>query len=622
MKRHQFLIGLFSVLGLSVIAQGPMDGYLESTNPPEKNRYEIEKSAYSTTEFADFGAYFHDDKLYFLSDRKTWPVSWKDEEDQPFLDLFVADLENGGVEFAGKNKNGKLNEGPICFSKDGARVYYTRDNDAKKAKNEAIQLALYTAKVKDGKWIDEQKLSINDPDYSFGHPVLSSDGKYLYFCSNQPGGLGGTDIYRTTVLSDGNVSKEMELLPGDVNTPGNELFPAIGSNQELYFSSTGHKGLGGLDIFMALYKGDRYTRVTNVGRPVNSPKDDFAYSQGKSNRGYFSTNRDGNDDIYSYHLRIPFQFVPIVSGIVAIEDSESKEGVVVELLDLNENVINSQVTNAKGNYSFDLEEEKQYMVRYSKEGYDPLDIKVSTKGEGFGLANDITLKKDNGVEISLQLFALKTGLAVEGAKVRIKDNLKNKVFLQKLSDPSGRVAEPMILLKEGDSLDLSIRIAKEGYLTKEVRFQYKLNTMEDIPLEEFFGKALKMNRTGIALGDKMSDLIDLNKVEFEDGVEIVTPQVADELNKVVTFLKENPSIHIRLEAHTDSRGDAASNMTLSTKRAQSCKSYLQIKGIESYRISTRGFGEKEILNHCKDDVECTEEEHLENQRVEVVITKD
>ncbi|MFK7783762.1 MAG: OmpA family protein [Crocinitomicaceae bacterium] len=597
----------------------------EDGNVPDQQHYTVEKSPLSSDDHTDFGAYVNEGKLYFLSDRKSWPVEWTDENEQPFLDLFQVDLKSGAkTQFAGPRKNGRFNEGPICFSKDGTRVYYTRDYDGKKGSVSSegkINLGIFTATVKGDKWIDEKELSINDYDYSVGHPALTNDGKYLIFCSDMPGGQGGSDIYRAAIKENGDVG-EIERLPGEVNTPGHELFPAVGTNDELYFSSTGHESIGGLDIFMALLKKDFYIRVTSVGYPVNSENDDFAYSPGESSKGYFSTNRDGSDDIYSFNQVIPFRFVPLLSGELAIEGLKTKAGVQIDVLDeTGTTLIQSQVTDEQGRYSFDLEEEKQYLVRFIMDGFDTEERKVSTKGDGFGLKNDFELKKDNGIEISLELIANKTDLAVEGALVRIIDNKTNKVFVRRLSDPEGKIMQPMLELKEGDSLDLTVKISKEGYLTKEVRHEEVITSMNDISLDELYGNALRMDRAGLEEGTDLSSMTDIEPLRFENGGAKLDFDITRQLDKIVVFMKENKRVRIRVRTHTDSRGDDKTNLKLSKERAKVILDYLIEEGISSGRLSGTGFGEKEIINHCRDGIECTDKEHLENERTEYIIIK-
>ena len=533
------------------MSQGPMKplrSYGGDGNIPNQQHYTVEKSSLSSNDHADFGAYVNNGKLYFLSDRKSWPVEWADENEQPFLDLFEVDLKSGAkTQFAGPRKNGRFNEGPICFTQDGERVYYTRDYNGKKGSVSSegkINLGIFTATVKGGRWVDEKPLSINDYDHSVGHPVLTNDGKYLIFCSNKPGGKGGSDIYRAPILDNGDVGAA-ESLPGEVNTPGHELFPAVGSNDELYFSSTGHQSIGGLDIFMALLKKDNYIRIKSVGYPVNSTEDDFAYSpaQGESKKGYFSTNRDGSDDIYRFTQIIPFRFVPLLSGELSLEGLESKAGVQIDVMDeTGMTVFQSQITDDKGRYSFDLEEEKQYLVRFSMDGYDDVEIKTSTKGDGFGLKNDFEMKIDNGIEISLQLIANKTDLAVEGALVRIIDNKTNTTFMRRLSDPEGKIMQPMLELKEGDSLDLTIKISKEGYLTKEVRHKEVISSMDDIFLDEIYGNALRMDRSGLEEGTDLASLTDVETLVFENNGSKLDFDITRQLDKIVVFMKENKRI--------------------------------------------------------------------------------
>jgi len=627
MKRYFLLVTFYSICHIHSFAQGPMNPTIgsEPNNALNQVHYTIKRSALSSEEHTEFGAYMNNGKLYFLSDRKSWPVEWTDEEEQPFLDLFEVDLKSGlKTQFAGPRKNSRFNEGPICFSKDGTRVYYTRDYSGKKGSESTdgrVNLGIFTAVVKGDKWVDEKRLSINNYEYSVGHPVVTNDGNYLIFSSDMPGGKGGSDIYRAQILENGDVG-EAEPLPGEVNTAGHELFPSIGSNDELYFSSTGHESMGGLDVFMALLKKDFYIRVTSVGYPINSKSDDFAYSPSEGNKGYFSTNRDGNDDIYSFEQVIPFRFNPLLSGAVSIEGLESKAGVRVDVLDqAGRDTLQTQFTDEKGRYAFDLEEEKQYLVRYSMDGYDVVEIKTSTKGEGFGLKNDLKMKKDNGIELSLKLIANKTDLAVEGATVRMIDNQTNRTFVRRLSDPEGKVMEPMLNLKEGDSLDVTVKISKEGYLTKEVRFQHKVTSMDDISLDKIYGNALRMDRAGLEEGTDLSSLTDVNPLRFANGSSSMDFDIERELNKIVAFLKENKNIRIQVICHTDSRGDDRENLQLSKDRAKTAADYIISEGIPAGRVTSTGMGEKEIINHCRNGIECTEKEHQENQRTEYIITR-
>ena len=216
----------------------------------------------------------------------------------------------------------------MCFSPDGKFVYYTRNNISKvknrKDKKGIQNLQLFRAMVDSiGLWANEEILPFNSKDYSVGHPSITSDGKILYFVSDMPGGFGGADLYKVPISEKGILGK-IENLGSDFNTEGQEMFPWISTEGNLFFSSNGHIGLGGLDIFVLLAaKNGDFGKLINVGIPVNGQNDDFAFSMNKDARtGYFASNRTGgkgDDDIFSYVLIKPFMKQLIVDGIVKDE---------------------------------------------------------------------------------------------------------------------------------------------------------------------------------------------------------------------------------------------------------------------------------------------------------------
>ena len=192
--------------------------------------------------------------------------------------------------------NTRFHEGPLCFSPDGKFVYYTRNNISKlnnRKDNKGIQnLQLFRSNIDSlGHWIKEEILPFNSKYYSVGHPSISSDGKTLYFVSDMPGGFGGADLYKVSISENGKLGK-LENLGSDFNTEGQEMFPWVNQKGELFFSSNGHIGLGGLDVFlMTLDKNGTFYKLQNVGIPVNSQSDDFAFTMNKNNlTGYFSVN--------------------------------------------------------------------------------------------------------------------------------------------------------------------------------------------------------------------------------------------------------------------------------------------------------------------------------------------
>ena len=207
-----------------------------------------------------------------------------------------------------KNINSKFHESTPAFTNDGKTMYFTRNNylDGKKGKdgNEITLIKIYKASLENNKWTNISELPFDSNNYSTAHPALSPDGKTLYFASDMPGTLGQSDLYKVIINDDGSFGIP-ENLGNTINTEGRETFPFVNDENEIYFASDGHPGLGGLDIFVSKINADgTFSEVQNVGADVNSPKDDFAYLiDTKSRRGFFTSNRDGGqgyEDIYKF----------------------------------------------------------------------------------------------------------------------------------------------------------------------------------------------------------------------------------------------------------------------------------------------------------------------------------
>ena len=203
--------------------------------------------------------------------------------------------------------NGRYHEGAATFNKEGDVMFFTRNNNNGKNKFGKIDLKIYTAKNIKGNWNDTNEIkAINGDGYSTCHPSISSDGKRLYFASNRNGGYGGMDIYVSYFL-DGEWQYPINLGP-EINSDGNEIFPFIDDTNQLYFSSDGHEGNGGQDIFKSVWldtKDDEsWSKAANLGLPFNSIKDDFGFSIYNNNQeGFFTSTRaggQGHDDIYTW----------------------------------------------------------------------------------------------------------------------------------------------------------------------------------------------------------------------------------------------------------------------------------------------------------------------------------
>ena len=303
------------------------------------------------TKYADFGtAYFGADSVVFSSPRGKRSIVrniWKPNE-QPYLDLYVGVID-GGSEIVGKQKvkgvvNTRFHEAIVAFTKDQKTVYFTgnnyHNNIIKNDVDGTLRLQLFKATVTaNGEWTNVEKLSFNSDQFSTGHPALSADDKKLYFISDGLESIGKTDIFVVDINADGTYSKPKNLGP-KINTSEKEEFPYINDDGILYFSSTGHSGSGGLDVFASRIYDTTVSEALNLGAPINGANDDFAFII-KQDKGYFSSNRSegvGDDDIYSFKALSPLKIecTQMVTGVVKNKDTQKPlMDAVVDLLDSN-----------------------------------------------------------------------------------------------------------------------------------------------------------------------------------------------------------------------------------------------------------------------------------------------
>ena len=323
---------------------------------------------------SDFGAVMYDKILYFTSarngSRKNY--GWSGE---PFLDVYTSIMGDSGT-FSEPTPltsiNHKRHDGPVTISKDGNTMYFSSDSFREglfeKDKNNHLKLGknnLYVATKAGDAWTNIKPLPFNSKDYSLSNPSLSRDGKTLYFSSNMPGSIGGVDIWKVSV--NGSEFGKPENLGTKVNTEGNESFPFIADdNTTLYFASSGKPGLGGLDIFQIdLAKG---TEAVNMGKPLNTEKDDFDFTFNKEkNVGFLSSNRNGNDDIF---LATPVCSVDLLVVVTNAKTGEILSDAKVAILDAKNNIIATETSNAKGEVNFKIECDTPYSIQASKEGFE------------------------------------------------------------------------------------------------------------------------------------------------------------------------------------------------------------------------------------------------------------
>ncbi len=603
----------------------------------EGNHFEI-KSVTFNSEFSDFGGYSLNKtgKLYFITSRRNKAVkqSWS-WNGKTFLDIYAfneADSNEINPKLFSKKVNTKYHEGPICFTIDESRVYFTRNNIAKgKAKRDSLgiqNIKLYTAQVNnEGKWFNEKELAINSRYFSVGHPTISLDGKTLFFVSDMPGGFGGADIYKAEILADGNLGTPINL--GEtINTEGKEMFPWISPDGLLFFASDGFIGLGGLDIFVAkIEKDGTIKNKLNAGEGINSQRDDFGLIFKKDAKsGYFSSNREGGlgeDDIYAFKLTRPFQFSIELKGIVI--DNLTKQFIAaakVYLKNENGSVIDSTIADESGAYLFNIEFNQSYTIEALKNNYFENSVAVSTIDfKENTLQQDVVLDKNTGIFLYGLIKDAKSQQVIEDVLVTIKDKQTgNTIFAGKTSQIGDfTIGLPNTKLK--DKLAYSITLEKEGYLTKTHDFSYVIKTAGIIKVTDLMN--VSMNKVDV--GIDLATIINIKPIYFDYGKYAIRKDAAIELDKIVKIMKENPKMEIELGSHTDCRGSIASNDYLSNNRATASANYIKERIPNPERIYGKGYGESKLKVNCPCEgtvkSTCPETEHQKNRRTEFIIMK-
>ncbi|MUV04484.1 OmpA family protein [Flavobacterium rakeshii] len=344
-------------------------------------RYEIDDAGINS-KYSDYGTAFYQDKIIFTSARDTGSLGHRRHKwtGESFTNLYQSSVDEDlnpkrAKKFRCKLKT-KFHESTPIFTKDGNTVYFTRNNyvNGKKGKdeNKITLVKIYKATFENNKWGNITELPFNNDSYSVAHPALSPDEKTLYFASDMPGTIGQSDIFRVSIDSLGNFGKPENLGPG-INTEGKETFPFVSNENEIYFASDGHPGLGGLDVFVGKLDEKGVHNIQNVGADINSPMDDFAYIiDTKSRRGFFSSNKGDskNDNIYKFLETRKLECIQELYGVVTdLNTGEILPYTKLTLYDRKFNLVGTTNSDEKGNYIFAVECGTTYNIRAEKEEY-------------------------------------------------------------------------------------------------------------------------------------------------------------------------------------------------------------------------------------------------------------
>ena len=429
-------------------------------------RYTLENAGINS-EYSDYGSAFYNNKVVFASARDTGSLSsrrhgWTGES---FTNLYAADMGSEGAlskaERFGKKLNSKFHESTPVFTKDNKTVYFTRNDflNGKKGKDaqKSTLLKLYKATLEGDTWKDIVELPFNSSQYSVAHPALSVDDKTLYFASNMPGTLGQSDLFKVSINSDGSYGTPENLGP-NINTEGRETFPFISQENELYFGSDGHPGLGGLDIFVS--KADKtdgtFKDVLNVGEPLNSSKDDFGFLiDTKTKIGYVTSNRDGgqgSDDIYRFKetKKIEYACEQQLQGVVTDEATGAIiTNAKVTLSDANYKELKTLQSDGEGKFDFGIVTcDTKFYIKTEKESYNTKETPTITGKETGKTFVPIALEK------TVKPVTIGDGLE-KAFKIKMIYFDLDKSFIRE--DAAVELSKILDVLEQNPTMELDIR---------------------------------------------------------------------------------------------------------------------------------------------------------------------
>jgi outer membrane protein OmpA-like peptidoglycan-associated protein len=400
-----YIAALVFLISLSVFSQ---DSFLNNENLYEFNAPKTEvlesnlnftlSSTGINTKLSEVGSAFFKNKYIMYSSRKTGAIgAGKDNAtNQPFNNLYCLDIDKYGnlskALFFSRLIRSNGNQGGLAFSPDENVIYYTKSE-----KENASNYQLYKSDfdpVCRCKWINEEPIAFNSPNFSIESPVVTSDGKKMYFSSNMPGGFGGFDIYVADINEFGHPVNPINL-GKDINTTADETHPYLTKNlKSIYFSSNGHSGFGGKDVFVSKIKKNSFSTPLNLGKTINSTADEIAFIMASKSYGYVSSNRAttlGSFDIFK------FEFVKTeqkLGGIV--HETVSKialPNAKITLLDDEGTIVANQTVGEGGAFSFDVDPSEKYTIVANKEGYENFELPVITSNNG-NSRMDIALNQD------------------------------------------------------------------------------------------------------------------------------------------------------------------------------------------------------------------------------------
>ena len=480
----------------------------------------------------------------------------------------------------------------MSYASELTQFAYDQFNLSAKGVNQLPKLQLFIRKLNDKGRFETEKFKLNSENHSVGHPYLTQDGQTLFFVSDRAGGYGGADIYKIERMKNARWTKAVNL-GKQINSPADEIFPFFDEvNQTLYFSSNGRAGAGGFDIFRVLLYKDSLSDVEQLPLPINSRYDDFCFQNIRGGKGsYFSRSTIDIKNPEAYYVELEpkeLKSLELIQTILMDSIEEETTPNESKIIVLNQDSLN----------------------RLPKVAY---------------AVNNPETKSDQTTEpLEPSFFLCKildaiTGLPLQGIKVVVED-LDHATIQSLVTTDSGVVRMELPRPQDKEKMTLVVSIEGDGHISKKINYvdlvaegtEYVLiEVLEPSPNEPVWGTDL------MKLEEIYNVYFDLAKYELLDSSKV-------SLMRIVEFMKKYENTRVEIRAHTDCRGTASFNLSLSDIRARVVATFIS-NFIRKDRIQYKGFEETRLVNSCSCEgqqiVPCLEQEHKKNRRVEIVVIK-
>lgn len=631
------------------------------------------ESEFSLTEDSQGNKYFVSDRGGSYTEKmpairidgrnKFFSPDKSDFTDRAYFTVYKQD-KGGNISKVISNVPGTKNFSDPSFAPREQMMFYsvTRSfTQSKRHRKVTVQPEIYYSKVgSDGGLLGFYAFPFNDSlAYSVMHPFVDEEAQRLYFASDMPGGLGGYDLYYSeySVAGDSLTFSSPVTLGSSVNTSGNETHPFRKDNK-FYFSSDGHEGLGGLDIFEASYSPAHIESSRNMGTPVNSVADDFAYREGKDKVIYLSSNRKGGSGLDDLYLARDM-YKQFLARVLDCNGETITDSYLTTFRDKTQGIMTPTERNAKRELTAQLEPESDYGITISKPGYFPLtDESITTKGfEGDTVKREyrlVPIPYQLPVYVDIVYYDLDRFVIRNDAMPvldKLADMMRKYTFLDLLvaSHTDSRAAEEYnITLSNSRAKAVTEYLGAKGISPDRVRLEWmgesqllndcgdgkpcpeenhQINRRSELVLEAFPDptkqydipeelKDMDFCEPEDIFEKLSSELSEIPTIYFDLGKNMLRSVHRTELERTAIMLKRMPNLMLYIEGHADQRGNEEYNRKLSERRAKAVMEYLINRGVDINRLESQWFGDTKPIHDCS-DVTCADAMHQLNRRTEL-----